>query len=226
MNTEILSLHIWGDSILKGIVFNEQRGRYTILRENCVSMFTKRVPFPVINHARMGQTAPEAEADMRNRDPHPGGIALIEFGGNDCDMPWAEVASAPDAQHEPKTPPDLFERTLAAMVRHARSMDMRPILVVPTPLDAERYFQWVTKGLDQDAVLRYLGDIHHIYRWQEYYASIVADVASAEACPLLNMRRAFLEQLHLKPLLCVDGAHPSAMGHEVMLSCLERIVIL
>jgi len=188
-------------------------------------MFSEKASFPVINHARMGQTAPEAEADMRDQDPSPGGIALIEFGGNDCDMPWAEIAAAPDAQHGPKTPLDTFEKTLAAMVRHARNKGMHPILVIPTPLDANRYFQWVTKGLDQEAVLRFIGDVHHIYRWQECYASIVVDVAEAEDCALLNMRRAFLQHLQLEPLLCIDGIHPSAIGHEVMLTCLEKMIL-
>ena len=29
---------VWGDSIAKGIVFDEERGRYAILRENCLRL--------------------------------------------------------------------------------------------------------------------------------------------------------------------------------------------
>jgi lysophospholipase L1-like esterase len=173
----------------------------------------------------MGLTAPEAEANMRNQDFSPGGIMLIEFGGNDCDMPWAEIAVAPDMPHKPKTVIESFERAIETMVQRAKSAGMYPVLVVPTPLDAGRYFEWVTQGLDRDAVLRHIGDIHHIYRWQECYANVVVDVAVALSCSLLNLRRAFLECMQLESLLCVDGIHPNAEGHALMLSCLEKFVL-
>jgi len=139
-------------------------------------------------------------------------------------MQWAEISAAPDIPHQPRTPLGAFEDALTAMVVRTRNAGMHPLLVVPTPLDAARYFDWVTKGLDRDAVLRHIGDIHHIYRWQECYASVVADVATALSCSLLNLRRVFLEHLHLASLLCIDGAHPSAEGHAVMLSCFEKML--
>ena len=35
---------VWGDSIAKGVVFDEQRGRYVICRDNCLEVSSKEYP--------------------------------------------------------------------------------------------------------------------------------------------------------------------------------------
>ena len=210
-------IHVWGDSILKGIVFDERRQRYAVLRENCVAEFAKELAIPVVNHACMGITAPEAEKRMSEAQFSPGGLAVIEFGGNDCDMPWESVAEAPQEKHEPKTPLERFAESLGRMVERVRAGGMQPMLVIPPPLHAQRYFDWITRNLNKEAVLRFMGDVQHIYRWQELYAFAVTGVAERMGCPLFRLRDAFLRHEDFSQLLCVDGIHPSAEGHRVML---------
>lgn len=98
---------------------------------------------------------------------------------------------------------------------------MQPMLVVPPPLHAERYFQWITQSLDGEAILRFIGDVHHIYRWQERYAWATVQTARQMACPVLSLREAFLDSMCFERLFCLDGIHPSAEGHGVMLGCLR-----
>lgn len=42
-------------------------------------------------------------------------------------------------------------------VQEVRKQGMEAVLITPLPLHAERYFKWVTKGLNADAVLAALG---------------------------------------------------------------------
>lgn len=212
-------VQIWGDSILKGVVFDELRSRYTILKENSVSKLTSLLPCPVENHARMGCTVTQALklVPVEDASQPNGKLALIEFGGNDCDLHWAEVAADPSAEHAPNTPLDRFPAILGQLVQRVRDAGMRAMLAVPTPLYAPRYFDWVTKGLDKQAVLSFLGDIERIYRWQELYAQAVYRTAVQMNCPVLDLREPFLTRKHYEDLLCIDGIHPNAAGHEVML---------
>lgn len=219
------SLHVLGDSILKGVVFDDLRSRYVILRDNCITALSKLLPVPTVNHARMGQTAPEAERALEPDDLAPGGLALIEFGGNDCDMPWKEIASHPDREYQAKTPLPQFVAALERLVCRVRSAGMFATLVIPTPLDADRYFRWISRNLNPSAILSYLGDVQRIYRWQERYANAVAETAAKLQCPLINLRKAFLEHPRFCDLLCVDGIHPNARGHEIMLSTLEASLV-
>ena len=71
---------------------------------------------------------------------------------------------------------------------------------------------------------RYLGDVQHIYRWQERYALAVAEIGSKLNCTILNLRDAFLVARDFKALLCVDGIHPSEKGHQLIWSEISRLI--
>ncbi|MCL1854105.1 MAG: SGNH/GDSL hydrolase family protein [Clostridia bacterium] len=214
-------IRIWGDSLLKGVVFDELRNRYTILKDNCISKLKGMLPFPVENYSRMGCTAAQALDLVKNEPLTGGGLALIEFGGNDCDMDWPAVAANPKADHQPKTPPARFAAQLEDLVARTRAAGMEPMLAVPTPLFAPRYFNWVTRGLDSAAVLAFLGDVQRIYRWQELYAFAALRTAAALNCSILDLRTPFLERKHYENLLCIDGIHPNADGHALMLETIK-----
>ena len=215
---------LWGDSIGKGVVYDENRSRYVILKENCMTMLSRELGLDVNNHAIMGCTAVEGRRRLM-RDPMiPGGVAVIEFGGNDSDMPWPEISQAPEASYEPKTTVQAFEGALRDMVTDVRQGGMTPLLVTPLPVMAKRYFSWVTRNLNPQTVLRWLGDVDHIYRWQERYAAAVRDVARQTGAHLIDLRDAFLQVGSVEKYYCVDGIHPNAAGHHLMFDFIRRFV--
>lgn len=209
-------IQLWADSIGKGVVFDEARGRYAIARERCAVRLQEALSVPIANHSRMGATAAEGLENFLSRPAGPGAIAAIAYGGNDCDMPWKDISENPDAAYDAKIPLPDFAKTLADFVSAARARGMRPLLVTPPPLEAERYFAWVCRGLSSEAILRFLGDMQHIYRWQERYAIAVRRVAEDMRCALFDLRDAFLAHRRLPSLYCIDGIHPNAEGHAVI----------
>ena len=216
------SISLWGDSIGKGVIYDEARGRYAILKENCVSLLSKTLGCPIENHAVMGATASQGMERMRDAFLREGGLAVIEFGGNDCDMPWKEISEAPEKEYLPRATVEEFTRSLTTLVGRVRSAGMEAMLVTPPPLDAERYFAWVSRGLNADAILAFLGDVQHIYRWQERYAVAVRDVAARTGCRLLDLRDAFLDVRSIGDYFCLDGIHPNARGHVLLAETAER----
>ena len=58
--------------------------------------------------------------------------------------------------------------------------------------------------------------MEHIYRWQERYALMIRRVAARENAMLLDVRDWFLSQARFTDLMCVDGIHPNARGHELL----------
>jgi lysophospholipase L1-like esterase len=209
-------IHIWGDSISKGVTFDETRQRYVISRERSTDRVQAEWGVSVENHARMGATVVDGLAGLDKIAPEPGTIIAIEYGGNDCDLPWAEVARDPSLPHQARVPLEQFRTLLAQFVERVRSAGALPLLITPPPLDAERYFNWVTRGLDAAAVLRFLGDVQHIYRWQERYALAVRDVAQQTGTALLDLRDAFLAQADVAGFLCIDGIHPNGRGQQLI----------
>ncbi|MEG1776005.1 MAG: SGNH/GDSL hydrolase family protein [Clostridia bacterium] len=209
-------IHVWGDSLARGVIYNEAKGRYAISRERCTNRLQAGLDCKVENHASMGATVLKGLESFEKFTPVPGALCAIEFGGNDCDLNWAHVAACPDEPITPAVPLEQYARTLRALVDAVRARGMQPLLATPLPLHAPRYFAWVTRGLDADHVLHALGDVYHIYRWQERYANAMRAVAAAAYCKLLDLRDVFLAQPNYEQLMCVDGIHPNDEGHRVI----------
>ena len=215
---------IWGDSIAKGVIWNESRNRYVICPDSCVKQLSRHATIPVNSRAIMGCTTTQCLDNFDENDLVPGGIAVLEFGGNDCDMPWAEVANAPDKDHIPQTPLPLFQENLKKLIRLTRAGGMKPLLVTPPPIDSERYFHWVSQGLDRNQILSFLGDVHQMYRWQEQYAHAVVETARSEHALLFDLRGAFLKNRRFNQLYCKDGIHPNEEGHAFMTACIDAFI--
>lgn len=215
---------VWGDSIAKGVVFDEQRGRYVICRDNCLARMARELGCDVENFAVMGNTSQQGLERMEKQELEPGALAVIEFGGNDCDLDWKGTSENPDVPQYGKVPLEKFGENLRAMVEKVRAAGMRPILVTPPPLVAQRYFAWVSKNLNPKRVLDYLGDVEHIYRWQERYALLVRSVAREMNIALVDVRDLFLAHPRMTDLICADGIHPNEKGHAMMFEGLKDAV--
>jgi len=209
-------IHVWGDSLARGIIYDEQKGRYGISRERCTGRLETALGCKVVNHSGMGATVLDGLKLFEAFPAVPRALCAVEFGGNDCDLNWQYVARHPDEPVTPKVPLDTFRAGLAAFVTQSRARGMKPLLVTPLPLHAKRYFAWVTRGLDADNVLHALGDVEHIYRWQERYAIAMRNVARETHCRLLDLRDVFLAQPDYERLMCLDGIHPNDAGHRLL----------
>ena len=213
---KITGISLWGDSIGKGIVYDAQRGRYSIYADNLFSMLKRSLTIPVDNYALMGCSAPAGAERIRRAQLREGSLAVIEFGGNDCDMPWSEISADPEGEYEPRTPLGAFGEAIQDMIAQVRSQGAIPVLVTPPPLDANRYFEWVSRRLLPENIMRYLGDVQYIYRWQEHYAGAVRRIAAEAGCALCDIRDQFLMLRRIDRLLCVDGIHPNQDGYTII----------
>ena len=215
-NLAVRNVFILGDSIAKGVTYSEEKQRYTILQENCIQRLCQDTGASITNLAAMGRTSVDAFNMLKKAQPKAGDVVVLEFGGNDSDMPWQEVSQAPQQEHFARVPLDIFTQQMQQLIAQVRQLGATPVLTTPLPVDADRYFSWVTRSLDADAVLQWLGDVHHIYRWQERYANAVRNISAKENVLLIDLRDAFLSCGKLSDLYCRDGIHPNAMGHDVL----------
>ncbi len=220
MKNEIKSAIIWGDSLARGVVLDNERERYSLTPAPAASIVGETLGIEIKNRSRMGMTSAEG-MKMMQKDLEKGlraDVAILEFGGNDCDFNWREISEAPEAEHHPKISAVDYEANMRNMIRAAKSAGMEPILVNLPPINAERYLRFVSRnGLSQENILRWLGDTFQIYRYQERYSMIVTKVAQECGCRLLDIRSAFLNVWNCTgTLFCRDGIHPSADGQKFM----------
>lgn len=221
MDLENRQVSIWGDSILKGVVLDETDGRYHVLRNSCVDQFAELTGTEISNHASFGMTTGKALERIKRAFtkaiPDKNDIVVLEYGGNDCDFHWAEVAADPERKHSPKTPIDQFGTLFQSIIDLCKSAQVMPVLMTLPPLDPGKYFAWLSRGLNAENLRAWLGDINRIYRWQEAYNDIVAQVANVNGLPLINIRKDFLVSEKYTSLICADGIHPNESGHASIL---------
>lgn len=218
------TIAVYGDSITRGVYYDMDRQRYSYLKDGFNKLLSDRGVLMVQNHSRFGATAEEGllayEKEPEAGCPH----VAIAFGGNDCTPNWQAASDNPQGDYPPRTSLAGFEGVLRRFVQRVRANGQTPILVTPPPLVAERYVDWISQGLNRENILRYIGDIHHVYRWQEQYALAVHQAARRTQCYLFDMRAWFLRKKELASLYCVDGMHPNQLGHQWMARAVELML--
>lgn len=210
-------ISIWGDSIGKGVMFDEARNRHVICRDGYESCLKKK-GVDVRNYAVMGCTAPRGEQLMTEERMRDGGIAVIEFGGNDSDLDWKAVCETPEKEAENFVRVTIadFCAALRSMVARAREHGLRPILSTPLPVIADRYLEWISRPLDREKILGYLGAAEYIYRWQERYDIAVRQIAAELGVKLFDIRTRFLQEKRIGDYMSLDGIHPNEKGHALI----------
>ncbi len=218
---------VWGDSILKGVVLDEEKGRYVTLRdESCLALAQKKLNVEFVNRASFGMTSEKGkrliERSLSKAKEQNVQAALIGFGGNDIDFDWAAIAQTPEKKHFPKTAPKCFLQNVEQIVSLHRQAGIQPILLTLPPIDAEKYFSWLSRNLNGENILKWLGDKQVIFRRHRSYDAIVRSAAQATGCPVVDMRAAFSGIGDLSSYICLDGIHPNARGHRLLEGALER----
>ena len=158
-----------GDSILKGIQVDLGDRRYRTHNEINMEALESEFQLSIHNDAHFGATVRKGSRllDRMLARKLPCDMMVMDFGGNDCDFRWKEIAEDPTGDHQPNVPLPEFVELYREMIRRVRSHGLRPILTNLPPLDSERFFNWWCGDLDKEAVMRWLGDVGNIYVWQE-----------------------------------------------------------
>ncbi len=214
-----LKYMVSGDSISKGVVYDEARSKYVILEDNYVSLLQGKLKGALRNTARFGNTLMKGLSNLK-RDvlKEKPDVVLIEYGGNDCDFIWADIVDNPDAEHNPKTDFSAFEKMLLDMIDFLKKQQIMPILMSLPPLDADSYFKWVSQNnpASEVNILKFLGSVTKIYWWQERYNSTIIKVAESTKTKIIDVRGAFLQHPDYTKFICLDGIHPNKEGHRII----------
>ncbi len=218
-------ISIFGDSILKGVRMLSGTTRYGTTDDIGLESIAKQHDWVLDNRSRFGCTILKGEALLNRqleKDETPAAV-LLEYGGNDADFRWAEVAARPYDEHLPNTPLPVFSETLRRMIRTLRAHNIKPVLSTLPPISSERYLDWITRdGLSKENILTWLGDANAIYRYQENYSRTIERLASELGCYLVDLRSAFLEKRSILPYLCADGIHPNDAGQKLIHEALSN----
>jgi acyl-CoA thioesterase I len=214
-----LNILVSGDSISRGIIYDEAKGKYSVSDKSYVSLVQRKLKGIVHNVSRFGSTIIRGTGRLgRDLEKDKPDAVLIEYGGNDCDFAWDEVAAHPEQDHQPQTDLALFEKTLTDTIETLKEEGIVPVLMSLPPLNADSYLKWVSRQ-DPEAernILKWLGSATKIYWWQERYSSSIVSIAERTKTMWIDVRGAFLRSPDFTSMICRDGIHPNESGHELI----------
>ncbi|MEA5003108.1 MAG: SGNH/GDSL hydrolase family protein [Christensenella sp.] len=215
----VQSILVMGDSVAKGVVFHPEKQRYIFSKNGFIRRLGEKLKASVHDFSKFGTTASYGETLLKEKlsDLNPD-LVLIEYGGNDCDYKWDEVALDPTALHLPHTPVREYGQKLRQMIESLLTLGKIPVLMNLPPLNAASYFRWFTKNDPQRAhnILKWLRDVSKIYWWQEKYSYAAEQIADSLGIHIINVRSAFLRQNDYREFICEDGIHPNEKGQALI----------
>lgn len=212
-------IYIYGDSILKGIIVDKVTKKYRPIENNKINQLERYFPFNIKNKSKFGRTIDKGYKEIKrmiekkiNCD-----VAILEYGGNDCDHNWMEIANSPNEKHNPNTALQTFENTYFEIIRELKMNNIEPVIMSLPPIDSKRYLNWIaSNGADKDKILQWLGDEQTISHYQEMYSLSATKIALETDCLFIDVRSEFLKHLDYRNLMCEDGIHPNEKGHELI----------
>ena len=209
-------IYVYGDSIMKATLPDEKM-KYHFHIAEYMEPFSS-LPVDIVNRAKFGACADKGLAILEN-DIKKGiecDIALVEFGGNDCNFNWNEIAERPDEHHDPKTILSTFLETMTSIIEKLRSLGIKPVMMTLPPISSEKYFQCIARDENSKGnILRWLGDVEVIYNYQEMYSDAVAELAHKLGVFCVDVRE-YLLGYRILDLVSADGIHPSAIGYNLI----------
>ena len=213
-----------GDSIIKGVLVQSEgeRSRYSLAEKSIVECCAERLGGESLNLGKMGCTI-EAGERILNRclDKMSGAqYVLLEYGGNDSDYNWQEIAEAPEKEHFPRTRLEVFEQVYERVINKIKEMGAIPLVLSLPPMDAERYFAFFSQKWEDGFranVMRWLGgSTNTIMSGHELYNLATMRVAQRTGVQWIDVTSGLLKDNHFRDYLCDDGIHPNEMGQRKM----------
>ena len=214
----IKNIEVFGDSILKGIQLNPANNRYRVDNHLGYDAISQKHSVQIENFSKFGCTIGKGYEMIKKRLQSGKfcDMMVMDFGGNDCDFDWAEVSQSPMEEHSPHTPLNVFAETYHKIIDILKENSIIPVLTTLLPLAPQKFFDWFCAAAGGENVMKWLGDVNAIYRFQENYSRTVEKIARDADVMLVDLRGAFLRNRHIEPLLCEDGTHPNTAGQNVI----------
>ena len=217
----------FGDSVLKGVIYEDDH--YKVADSSIQKICEESLGIVIENKAKFGSTIKRGETIFeKNLDAireSSGRYVILEFGGNDCDFNWKEVAQDPERKHLPMSTIEDFVSTYTAIISGIKELGKIPVLLSLPPIDSIRYFDHISKGLNGDNILAWMkGNKQFITNWHERYNIEIFKLAIGCGVPVIDITSVFLEKKNYSYYLCEDGIHPNAKGQKLIAEAIRTHV--
>lgn len=212
------SICLFGDSVAKGIGYDEASQRYIHTDHSFLRLFCAAQGLELLDHARFGCTLAKAQrlAETHWKDASESQATFFMLGGNDCDYDWAAVAQDPNPDRPCSTPMDSFLEGYLDLLARIKMNGGHPVLLSMVPVVSRKYYAWITARHGEAGIRQFLLFPEHIEHWNERYNLALYQIAGQSGVPLIDLRSPLLARKDIGDFYCPDGIHPNQAGHTLL----------
>ena len=220
----MMKLVALGDSIMKGVLLQSEGecNHYSLADKTILDCCAERLGGEGLNLGKMGCTIEAGERILDRCLSKVSGAkyVLLEYGGNDSDYNWQEIAEAPEKKHFPRTRLEIFEQVYERVINKIKEMGAIPLVLSLPPMDAERYFAFFSQKWNEDFrsnVMCWLGgSTNTIMSGHELYNLATMKVAQRTGVQWIDVTSGLLKNRDFRTYLCDDGVHPNEQGQRLI----------
>lgn len=220
-------IYAFGDSVLKGVVL--ENNKYTVCKNRFSNICENTLNIVIENKAKFGSTITTGKKSFeRNKDAFANSnieYIVLEFGGNDCDFNWKAISENPNIEYSANNTIEDFIKIYTEIIESIKQYNKNPVLLSLPPIDAEKYIDRVSRGLNKENILKWMkNNPYFLTNWHERYNIEIFKIAINNNISIIDITSKFLEQKNYSTFLCEDGIHPNKEGHRLIYESIQEHV--
>lgn len=214
------TVYIFGDSLLRGVMPDEQ-GLYHSTNSIGYDELEDRYQLCIKNYAMPTFTVKQGWAWMQKHmeasETYPD-LAILEFGGNDCDYRWSEMRDSCRRLTEiHRTPIDEFVRVYTDMTEYLADRGIETAVTLCPQFPVEVYLQHlIESGIPEQLVKAYVETPDMLIRDYKAYKREIVKLAEEKQLSVIDIEKTFAFLPDLEDYYSADGLHPNVKGYRLI----------
>lgn len=213
------TIYIFGDSLLRGVMPDEN-GMYH--STECIDFdgLAKKHDIVIKNYAMPTFTSKQGR-DWMNKTlaaVEKPDLAIVEYGGNDCDFRWRELAETDELVVNPhRVSLEEFAVTYGSILDDLEAMDIRTVVTLCPQLPPHVYLKHLSdSGVPEKVIHRYAASDEEFAAEYTAYKKVILKLANERQKSVLNIEKNFANLDNMVEYYSVDGMHPNEKGYHLI----------
>lgn len=214
MKREDIGFFLYGDTLLKGSVFDPFEKDYKVLEHNFVNLAKSTLKLSLINRSQSNIMINTAVRSFSKYSPEVKKCTyvLLSFGNEESNLDWTKLFE----QHKkavPKMSLKMFRSYYIKLIRTIQKRHKTPVLLSLPPINADVIFENACLGRNRTNLLKNLKQINIINQWHHIYNLEIFKIARDLDIPIIDITSCFLKKDNYRSFLGSDGIYPNRQGH-------------
>lgn len=217
-----MKICLFGDSVSKGIIYDNNKKRYT-KGNSFIKQFCNKNNIELDDNSRFGCTIEKAKEmvlrridSLKNYD-----YILLMLGGNDCNFNWEAVAKTPNNDHKSKLSPDEFKENYIELINIIKKYNNHIVIFNMIPVVGQMYLNYLGSSYGKEELLTFLKCSETIEHYNEMFNYVLYDISRICQVEIIDVRSCLLWIRDLSKYYSIDGIHPNQVGYDFIFKNIE-----